>query len=341
MGYADAASMLVVYLTAIRALVNIGRLEAGQVIKPISFHVITAGKTYHANNYSQSILVHSGCGGVGLAAIQLAHSLGLEIYTTVSSASKSTSLTTNYNIPPSHIFNSRSASFADDILRATNGRGVDMALNSLPGDLLHATWHSVAKRGTMVEIGKADLLGGGKLDMGAIASSSSSGKIKKQEHVHICDPLAPITSENTIMVGISPQETAGSGSRLSDNIHITTYLQHNQATTTNPTSSDSLHVFLARAKANPAVYREPGAGATVAREVSKKPSALLLRPDEEPNIALTLAELGLDSLVAVEMRAWIKKAFRLEIGVLEMLGMGTLEALGGKVAGKLAEVHGV
>jgi hypothetical protein len=42
---------------------------------------------------------------------------------------------------------------------------MDFILNSLSGELLHATWSCVAEFGTLLEIGKRDLIGGGKLDM--------------------------------------------------------------------------------------------------------------------------------------------------------------------------------
>jgi NADPH:quinone reductase-like Zn-dependent oxidoreductase len=70
-----------------------------------------------------------------------------------------------YSIPSNRIFHSRDTLFVDDVLRETNGRGVDLALNSLAGELLHATWKCVAKCGTMVEIGKPDLLGNAQLSM--------------------------------------------------------------------------------------------------------------------------------------------------------------------------------
>lgn len=102
---------------------------------------------------------------MGLAAIQLAQSIGAEVYTTVSSEEKIDFLVEEFGISKDHIFNSRSVSFQEHLLRQTNGRGVDVALNSLSGELLHATWRCIAQWGTLVEIGKRDLLGGGKLDM--------------------------------------------------------------------------------------------------------------------------------------------------------------------------------
>jgi NADPH:quinone reductase-like Zn-dependent oxidoreductase len=110
-------------------------------------------------------LIHSGCGGVGLAAIQLARMIGAEIYTTVSSEKKIAFLESEFKIPRDHIFNSRSVTFEQDLLKATKNRGVDVALNSLSGEMLHATWRCIAKWGTLVEIGKRDLLGAAKLDM--------------------------------------------------------------------------------------------------------------------------------------------------------------------------------
>ena len=50
-------------------------------------------------------------------------------------------------------------------MRETGGRGVDIVLNSLSGELLHASWRCVAEFGKLVELGKRDLVGFGKLDL--------------------------------------------------------------------------------------------------------------------------------------------------------------------------------
>lgn len=51
------------------------------------------------------------------------------------------------------------------ILAKTEGRGVDVVLNSLSGELLHASWKCVAEFGIMVEIGRRDFIGHGQLGM--------------------------------------------------------------------------------------------------------------------------------------------------------------------------------
>lgn len=63
------------------------------------------------------------------------------IFVTVSTEEKVKYLVDKMNLPRNRIFSSRDPSFVDGIMRETQGRGVDLALNSLSGELLHETWH--------------------------------------------------------------------------------------------------------------------------------------------------------------------------------------------------------
>ncbi|KPM35703.1 Lovastatin diketide synthase LovF [Neonectria ditissima] len=150
LSFEDGATMACVYATAIYSLIDIGALKPGQ-----------------------SVLIHSACGGVGIAAIQIARMLGAEIYVTVGSEVKVKYLMDTFGLPRNRIFNSRNDSFVDGVARETGGVGVDLVLNSLSGELLHATWRCVAEFGKMVEIGKRDLLGSGKLDMDVFMANRS------------------------------------------------------------------------------------------------------------------------------------------------------------------------
>lgn len=78
-----------------------------------------------------------------------------------------------FDLPRNRIFNSRDNSFVDEVMRETGGQGVDLALNSLAGDLLHATWKCVAEFGKMVEIGERDMIGAGKLDLASFHGGRS------------------------------------------------------------------------------------------------------------------------------------------------------------------------
>src|SRR6185312_12792037 len=55
------------------------------------------------------------------------------------------------------VFDSRSLDFADDALAATQGRGVDVVLNSLPGPYLEKSLALLAPGGRFLEIGKRDI----------------------------------------------------------------------------------------------------------------------------------------------------------------------------------------
>ncbi|PLB37997.1 ketoacyl-synt-domain-containing protein [Aspergillus candidus] len=138
----DGATVPAVYSTIVYCLDFVGRLKAGQ-----------------------SVLIHSACGGVGLAAVQLCRLRGAEVYVTVGTADKVEYLVNTYQISRSRIFHSRDASFYAELMRETNQRGVDIVLNSLSGELLHVSWNCVAKQGTMIEIGKRDILSHGMLPL--------------------------------------------------------------------------------------------------------------------------------------------------------------------------------
>ncbi|KAI1745439.1 BcPKS1, polyketide synthase [Xylaria scruposa] len=101
-----------------------------------------------------SILIHSAAGGTGQMAVQIAQSAGAEVYVTVGTPEKR-QLMRDF----------RDASFAQDIFHATNGKGVDVIVNSLAGDLLQASWNCIAPLGRFIELGKADIEGNSKLPM--------------------------------------------------------------------------------------------------------------------------------------------------------------------------------
>lgn len=99
--------------------------------------------------------------------------LGAEIFATVGNDEKVQYLMDNFHLPRNRIFNSRNDSFLTDLMHETHGKGVDLVLNSLSGELLHASWRCVAEFGKMIEIGKRDLLGAGKLDMSVFLANRS------------------------------------------------------------------------------------------------------------------------------------------------------------------------
>ncbi|KAF9893069.1 hypothetical protein FE257_012480 [Aspergillus nanangensis] len=137
-----AASVPVNFMTAYFAVKEIARIQPGE-----------------------SILIHSGAGGTGQAAIQLAQHFGANIFTTVGTQEKKQFLIEQYHIPEDQIFSSRSTSFEQAIMRRTYGKGVDVVLNALAGEALIKSWDCIAAHGRFVEIGKKDIMANNKLPM--------------------------------------------------------------------------------------------------------------------------------------------------------------------------------
>ena len=150
MSYAEGASIPVIYCTVYYCLIRLANLQRGE-----------------------TILIHAAAGGVGQAAIMLAQSLGAKIFATVGHVDKKAVLMQTYGIPEDCIFYSRDTSFAQGILDATNDTGVDVALSSLAGEQLRATWQCMAPFGRFVEIGKRDIMTNTNLQMGPFERSVS------------------------------------------------------------------------------------------------------------------------------------------------------------------------
>lgn len=108
-------------------------------------------------------------------------------------------------------------------------------------------------------------------------------------------------------------------------------------------ASSELSLFLLQVLGNPGVLSEATTVDFVAIQIAKQLMMLLMKPaddDTEIDVNSTLQEIGFDSLVAVEMRSWWKSSFGTDISVLEMLGVGSLKALGQKAVDGLKERFG-
>ncbi|XP_071781118.1 fatty acid synthase [Centroberyx gerrardi] len=139
----QAASVPVVYATAYYSLVVRGRLRPGE-----------------------SVLIHSGSGGVGQAAIAIALSKKCKVFTTVGSAEKRAYLQQRFpQLTAESFANSRDASFEQHVLLHTQGKGVDLVLNSLAEEKLQASLRCLARHGRFLEIGKYDLSNNSPLGM--------------------------------------------------------------------------------------------------------------------------------------------------------------------------------
>ncbi|KAL8737061.1 MAG: hypothetical protein Q9181_002058 [Wetmoreana brouardii] len=113
----------------------------------------------------KTILIDSASIGVGLSSIQIAQKKDAEIYVTVGTEEKRNFLADDNGIPRERMFSCRDKRFAKEIRDATNGRGIDVIINSLTGEMLEESWRLCADGGTFVEIGKKDIVDRNSLSM--------------------------------------------------------------------------------------------------------------------------------------------------------------------------------
>ncbi|HEV2185879.1 MAG TPA: SDR family NAD(P)-dependent oxidoreductase, partial [Stellaceae bacterium] len=139
MSFAEAATLPVAAVTVYYSLHHLARLAKGE-----------------------RILIHGAAGGVGLAAVQYAQSVGAEIFASAGTPEKRALLR---RLGVQHIVDSRTLAFADDIRAMTGGEGVDVVLNSLAGEAIHKGISILRPYGRFVELGKRDFYANSKLGL--------------------------------------------------------------------------------------------------------------------------------------------------------------------------------
>lgn len=74
-------------------------------------------------------------------------------------------------------------------MEVTNGKGIDVIINSLTGELLDASWRICADGGSMVEIGKKDIVARSYLSMEPFDRNCSFKAVDFSYTKHITDQL--------------------------------------------------------------------------------------------------------------------------------------------------------
>ena len=128
--FAAAATIPVVFVTAVYALGTLAKLMPGELV-----------------------LIHAAAGGVGLAAIQYAKHRGAVVIATAGSEVKRAFLRL---AGADHVLDSRDLGFADQVRAISGGAGVDVVLNSLSGDAMEQSLSVLKPFGRFLELGKRD-----------------------------------------------------------------------------------------------------------------------------------------------------------------------------------------
>ncbi len=129
--FTDAACIPTVYITSYFSLINSARIQK-----------------------DETVLIHSATGGVGLSAIEICKWKGCKIFATAGNAEKRELLKKK---GASLVMDSRNTSFEKEILEYTNGKGVDVVLNTLSGDMMKAGINVLDFFGRFLQIDKKDI----------------------------------------------------------------------------------------------------------------------------------------------------------------------------------------
>ncbi|MDZ4405947.1 SDR family NAD(P)-dependent oxidoreductase [Prosthecobacter sp.] len=147
LSFEEAATLPVVFMTSWHALKTVAQLKA-----------------------NERILVHAGAGGVGMAAIQIAHYLGAEVIASAGSPAKRALLKT---LGVKHVVDSRRADFVEAVMEITDGKGVDVVLNSLAAEAIPMGLACLAQFGRFIEIGKRDIYQNSRIPLWPLRKNAS------------------------------------------------------------------------------------------------------------------------------------------------------------------------
>ncbi len=145
--FEEAATLPVVFMTSWHSLKNVARMRKGE-----------------------TILVHAGAGGVGMASIQIAHHLGCEVIATVGSGVKRTLME---SLGVKHIIDSRRGDFVDAVMNLTSRRGVDVVINALAAEAIPMGMACLAEFGRFIEIGKRDIYQNSRIPLWPLRRNAS------------------------------------------------------------------------------------------------------------------------------------------------------------------------
>ncbi|MGB8168186.1 MAG: SDR family NAD(P)-dependent oxidoreductase [Chthoniobacteraceae bacterium] len=147
LSFEEAATLPVVFMTSWHALNNVARIRKGD-----------------------RVLIHAGAGGVGMAAVQIAHHLGAEVIASAGNAAKRALLET---LGVKHVIDSRRGDFTEAVMELTDRRGVDVVLNALAGEAIPMGLACLAEFGRFIEIGKRDIYQNSRIPLWPLRRNAS------------------------------------------------------------------------------------------------------------------------------------------------------------------------
>jgi NADPH:quinone reductase-like Zn-dependent oxidoreductase len=114
------------------------------------------------------VLIHAAAGGVGISATQIAKSRGAEVFGTAS-ASKHDAIREQ---GVDHAIDYRSQDFAEEVMRITDGEGVDVIFDALGPTSARKGYRILRQGGRLIMYGVSEISTGEKRDLVAVAKAA-------------------------------------------------------------------------------------------------------------------------------------------------------------------------
>jgi len=106
------------------------------------------------------------------------------------------------------------------------------------------------------------------------------------------------------------------------------------------TASEGLKDFLTSVATSPVMLNEAKHVDFLTQEIGKRIRSFMVQFDDVVDVKMTLTDMGVDSLVSIEIRNWWRMGLGLDISVLEIMGAGSIERLGALAVDGLQAKYG-
>ena len=123
----EIAALPMVLITAVRSVKTVGEVKSGD-----------------------RVLIHAGAAGTGSMNVQVAHALGARVATTVQGEQKAQFAR---ELGAELVINIERSDFVEEVKKWTDGKGVDVVIDNLGGDVLQQSLNAVKKQGIVVAMG--------------------------------------------------------------------------------------------------------------------------------------------------------------------------------------------
>jgi len=147
-GYAEYVAVPIANLNALPSHVRFEDAAAAQIAFGTAWHVLINRGSLQAG---QTVLIQAAGSGIGSAAVQVAKLAGAAMI--IATASSEKKLEQAKALGATHLINYRKENFAEKVMALTGGRGVDVVMEHIGGEVFTESLKCLARGAIIVTVG--------------------------------------------------------------------------------------------------------------------------------------------------------------------------------------------